>query len=110
MSAFRISKWSFQTRSKRLECIERGSRIKWRLEAMRRQPDGVKGSIEFLAQVNVVSVQWVEDFRGTADRASHPCQQRFDHLFPQQEIRTHRQHSARVTHIAAGWVFPPHQL
>src|ERR1017187_3553174 len=89
---------------------ERGSQVKWRLEAMRRQPDGVKGSIEFLAQVNVVSVQWVEDFGGTAGRANYPRQQRFDDLFPQQEIRTHRPHSAGVTHIAAGWVFPPHQL
>src|ERR1017187_4200399 len=89
---------------------ERGSQVKWRLEAMRRQPDGVKGSIEFLAQIHVVSVQWVEDFRGTAGRANYPCQQRFDDLFPQQEIRTHRPHSAGVTHIAAGWGFPTHQL
>ena len=35
------------------------------------QADGVEGAIEFLAQINVMSVQGVEDFGGTADRASH---------------------------------------
>ncbi len=38
------------------------------------QADGFKGSIEFVAQINVVSVQWVKDFGWTADRASHPRQ------------------------------------
>jgi len=40
----------------------------------RSQPDGFKGSIEFLAQINIMSVQGVEDFGWTAGWASHPRQ------------------------------------
>lgn len=66
--------------------------------------------MEFFAQINVMAGQRVEKFWGPAGWPIDSGQQRFDALFPQHQIRTHRPHAAGITDIAAGFLLAPHQL
>src|SRR5437016_13372926 len=60
------------------------------------QADGFKGSIEFLAQRDVMLIQGVTDF-GWATAWTHDAgQQRLDDLLAQKEVGTQGPHSGRI--------------
>src|SRR5437588_5299162 len=64
------------------------------------QADGFKGSIEFLAQRDVMLIQGVADF-GWATAWTHDAgQQRLDDLLTQKEVGTQGPHSRRIDGVA----------
>ena len=64
------------------------------------QADGFKGSMEFLAERDVMLIQGIVDFGWATARTHDAGQQRLDDLLAQEEVGTEGPHSGRIDGVA----------